>query len=112
MAPEPLADMVTMLPLALPPSEIPPPLAVDVNDNAADEVRAVVVFIDRLLLTDRVAKVAPPEASVIALGLEFTTVTLPVEFTVKLGVVVMILPMVPEPDNSEVEADPVRIPED
>jgi hypothetical protein len=112
MAPEPLADIVTALPWILPPKEIAPPFAVDVNDKAPDEVNAVVVLIDLLLVTDRLAKVEPPDARIMALVVEFTTVAVPVVLMVKFGVTVLILPILPEPDASEIEVLPVSVPND
>ena len=69
---------------------------------------AVVVVRVWSALTDKPVNVSPPEARLNAPV--FTTVALPVVFTVKLGVVVAILPIFPEPDANDIELEPVTLP--
>ena len=61
------------------------------------------------LLTDRLVNVSPPEARLTAPV--FTTVALPVVLSVKLGVAVLIEPMLPEPVLIDTDVEPVTVPD-
>ena len=108
--PEPLALRLTVVPFRLPPRAILPLLPVVDRANEPDEASAVVVVIELLSLTDKLLKVAPPEARLNAPV--FVTVALPVVFNVKLGVAVAILPILPEPEVRATEVEPVKVPAD
>ena len=78
-----------------------PLFPVVVNATVPEEAIAVVVVSVWSALTDKPVNVSPPEARLNAPV--FTTVALPVVFTVKLGVVVAILPIFPEPDANDID---------
>jgi len=110
--PEPLADRLTVAPEALPPKLTLPLLAVVVRAKVPEVARAEVVERVLSLLTDKLEKVAPPEARLKAPAPLFTTVALPVVLRVRLGVEVLMLPILPEPEASDIELEPVKVPAD
>ena len=71
-----------------------PLFAVVVNAVVPELAKADAVLIVLSLLTDRLVNVSPPEARLTAPV--FTTVALPVVLSVRLGVAVLIEPMLPE----------------
>jgi len=112
IAPAPLAERATVVPFRLLPRLILPLLAVVERANVLEEARAVEVVRLLLLLTDKLEKVSPPEARLKAPAPLFTTVALPVVLRVKLEVEVFILPILPEPEASDIELEPVKVPAD
>jgi len=110
--PEPLAASATVVPEALPPRLIPPLLATIDRESIPEEPRAVVVVMELSLLTDKLEKVLPPEARFRAPAPELTTVALPVVLRVRLGVEVLMLPILPEAEARETEVEPVKVPAD
>src|ERR1700721_3857771 len=105
--PEPLAERLTVVPLTLPPRLTLPLLPVVAKITVPEDARAVVVVRVLSVLTDKPEKVSPPEAKLNAPAPLFTTVALPVVLTVRLGVLVAILPILPEPDPGDTEVRPV-----
>ncbi len=101
---------MTVTPERFPPRLILPLLPVVDKDNTPAEARAVFVVSVLLLLTESPEKVAPPEARVNGPAPLFITVALPVVLSVKLGVEVLILPILPEPEVSDIELEPVNVP--
>src|ERR1700721_553263 len=110
--PEPLAERLTVVPLRLPPRLTLPLLPVVARAIVPEEAKAVVVVNVLSVLTDKPENVSPPEAKLNAPAPLFTTVALPVVFTVKLGVDVLMLPILPEPDANDNEVLPVKVPAD
>jgi len=110
--PEPLALIDTAVPEALPPRLTLPLLAVVERESIPEEVIAVEVASALLLLTDSPEKVSPPEARLRAPAPELTTVALPVVLRVRLGVEVLMLPILPEAEAREIEVEPVKVPAD
>ncbi len=104
----PLADKLAVAAFRLNPRDILPLFAVVVNAVVPELVSADVVVIVLLSLTDRLVNVPPPEARLTAPV--FTTVALPVVLSVRLGVVVLILPISPEPVLIDTDVDPVTVP--
>ena len=109
IAPETLALKFTIVPPALPPRAMPPLLAVAANEKDPPEVIGVVVAMLLSLETEKLVKVSPPEATLSAYP-EFTTDTPPVVFTVKIGVKVSTSPIVPDPELSDIDVVPVKVP--
>lgn len=109
IAPDPSALKVTAEPPAPAPKAIPPSLAVVVSDSAPVAVSDDVVVMLLSFDTDRLPNVAPPDATLSAYP-EFKIVTLPVVFTVRLGVAVSTRPIVPEPELSDIDVVPVKTP--
>ena len=60
--------------------------------------------------TDSPVNVAPPDARLSAPAPLFTTVAVPVVLSVRLGVDVLMLPIVPEPEKRETDVVPVKVP--
>ena len=106
--PEPLAERLTVVPLRLPPRLILPLLLVVAKAKVPEAAIAVVVVRVLSVLTDKPVKVAPPEARLRAPV--FTTVAVPVVFKVRLGVTVVILPILPEVEAKDIEVLPVKVP--
>ena len=98
-----------MAALRLKPRDILPLFAVVVSAVVPELARAEAVVIALSLLTDKLVNVSPPEATLTAPV--FTTVALPVVFRVKLGVAVLIEPILPEPVLIDTDVDPVTVPE-
>jgi len=101
---------LTVAPDTFPPRLILPLLPVVDKVNTPDEARAVFVVSVLLLLTESPEKVAPPEASVKGPAPLFITVALPVVLSVKLGVEVLMLPMLPVPEVNDIELEPLNVP--
>jgi hypothetical protein len=112
MIPEPLAVKLTVVAVVLNPRETFPLFAVVASVRFPDAERAVVVKRALLLLTARVLNVAPPDDKLIEPTVEFTTVAAPVVLSSKLGVELLMLPMVPDPDVRDKEVVPVSVPAD
>ena len=85
-------------------------LAVVDKDNIPDEARAVVGVSVLSLLTVNPEKVSPPEVRLKAPAPLFTTVALPVVLSVRLGVDVFMLPILPDPDDNDADVLPVNVP--
>jgi hypothetical protein len=85
------------------------PLLVVVKVNAAAELSGLLKVRLLSVLTDNAANVEVP-CTVMLPAPEFTTVALPVVLSRRLGVDVLTLPMVPEPELSDTDVVPVRVP--
>jgi len=105
-----LAEKLTVAPFALPPKLTLPLLAVVVSDSTPEAARAEVVVSVLSLLTDNPENVSPPEARLKAPAPVFTTVALPVVLTVRTGVEVLMLPILPEPVLRAIDVVPVTVP--
>jgi len=82
--------------------------AVVVSAVIPELAKAEAVVIALSLLTDKLVNVSPPEDRLTAPV--FTTVALPVVLSVKLGVAVLILPILPEPVLIDTDVEPVTVP--
>ncbi len=109
MFPAPVAVSVTAMPLAAPPSTIAPPPAFAANDNAPSDIIEVVVEILLSLVTDSALKPAPEDERDSADPLLFTVAD-PVVFNARIGVTVVRVPKLPEPELTEIEVEPVSVP--
>src|SRR6202166_4046108 len=108
MVPEPFAVRLAVAALRLNPSDMLPLFAVVVSVVVPELASAEVVVIALLSANDKLVNVSPPEARLTAPV--FTTVALPVVFSVKLGLAVLILPMLPEPVLIDTAVEPVTVP--
>lgn len=111
IVPLPLAAMVVVAPfVVVPPKAMLPLLLVAVSENVPRDKNVVVVVM--LLSLDRVklANISSPEVSCKAPAPVLTTVALPVVFNVMAVVDVAILPMVPDPDSSDIDVLPLNVP--
>ena len=110
MLPDPKVVKLTVAPVTLFPSVIAPLLAVVVRARALVAVNAPVgvmllsAEIDRLVKVPPAFKVRGPAPPALF------TVTLPVVATVRLGVFVPKLPMLPDVDTRDTDVDPLRTP--
>ena len=104
----PVVSVNDTAPLAF--SAAPNAIEVPVKETVPADVKEVVVVMLLLFVTDKLANVAPllPRLSAYP---ELTTVALPVVLTVRIGVDMLILPMVPEPEESNIDVDPVNVPD-
>lgn len=84
--------------------------AVELSDMVLRAVSVVDSVKSLLLDTDKLPKVPPVEERLKAPAVVFTTVALPLVFTVRLGVAVLTLPMVPEVEPSDIDVEPDRVP--
>src|SRR6202166_3393756 len=109
IVPEPFAVKLAVAALRLNPSDMLPLFAVVVSAVVPELVSAEAVVMELSLLTDKLVNVSPPEARLTAPVL--TTVALPVVFSVRLGVAVLIEPMLPEPVLIATDVEPVTVPE-
>ena len=110
IAPEPLAVNVTVVPVALLPRLMAPLLAVVVSDSVPADVSADVVLKELSVDTARLVKVVTGEAILSAPAPLFTTERAPVVLRTRLGVEVLMLVILPEPEERESEVVPVRVP--
>lgn len=110
IAPVPLAVRLTIVPLApLAPMAIVPLLLV-ANVKPAVDVSAVLSVKLLSVVTDKPLKFAPPWERVIGPAPLLTTMAVPVVFKVRAGVVVLTLPMFPDPELRDNDTEPVNVP--
>lgn len=88
-----------------------PLFAIVVSDTVPLAATALVVVNVLSVVTEKLLNVSPPEVRLSGPAAEFTTVALLVVFKVKLGVDVWMLPILPDPEESEAEVVPVKVPE-
>lgn len=114
MLPDPLAVSITDVPPVSvnPAMSMEPLLAVVVRDNAPEACSAVAAVILLSFDTDKPENVSPPDDRLKAPANVLTTVALPVVFSVKPVVDVAILPIVPEPEESDIDVLPESVPPD
>lgn len=114
IVPVPLAVNVTVVPLMLLPKLIAPSLPLETSESAPLEAKADVVVMLLSLVTDKLVNVSPDEARVIAPAPELVTVTAPIVFTVKpvVDVAKPPSPMSPDPEASDMDVLPDKVPVD